>query len=98
MWYNVTMGFAPQQNWAAYEKLTRADHAAWLRSLTPQDRFALYSDMFNVIRAARDSRIDQDRLDRWLWKQKVAARMRQVEAFTKLDQWRSERAAANNAY
>jgi hypothetical protein len=90
------MAFAPQQDWSAYDELTRAEHAEWIRSLSPQDRFSLYEDMFNLIWQARDKRADLDRLDQWRWEQKLAARMRQVEAFTKLDQLRRERAAASN--
>jgi hypothetical protein len=91
------MAFAPKHDWSAYEELTRAEHAEWLRGLSLQERFTLYSDMFNLISSTRDNRADHDRLERWHWQQKLAARMRQVEAFTKLDQMRSERAAANNA-
>jgi hypothetical protein len=91
------MGVAPQQNWPAYEALTRAEQAEWIRTLSPQDRFAIYEDLFNMIWTTRDAHGDWDRLDRWHWQEKLAVRMRQVEAFNKLDQFRRERAAANNA-
>jgi hypothetical protein len=97
MWYNPAMTFAPRQDWSVYESLTHAEHGEWLRRLSPQDRFALYADMFNLIRNSRDPHADWASVDQWHWEQKLAARMRQVEAFTKLDQLRSERAASNNA-
>jgi hypothetical protein len=91
------MAFAPQQIWSTYEGITRPEHADWVRALSPQERFSLYEDMFNMIWTSRDARGDWDRLDRWRWEQKLATRIRQVEAFSKLDQFRRERAAANNA-
>ena len=91
------MAFAPQQDWSVYESLTHAEYGEWLRGLSPQDRFALYSDMFNLIQSSREAGGDWDRLEKWHWEQKLAARMRQVEAFSKLDQWQRERAASNNA-
>ena len=91
------MVIAPQHDWSIYELLTRAEHRDWLRGLSPQERFALCAHMFNMIHYSRDPQADWDELDQWHWEQKLAARMRQVEAFTKLDQFRSERAAANNA-
>jgi hypothetical protein len=90
MWYNSTMVFAPQQDWSSYESLTRADHCEWLRGLSPQDRFAIYTDMFDLIWNSRDPNTDSDQLEQWHWEKKLAARMQQVEAFTKLDQLRSE--------
>jgi hypothetical protein len=89
------MPFAPQHDWSTYEALTRAENAIWIRALSPLDRFHLYEDMFNLIWASRQMPGDWDRLDHWRWQQKRAERMRQVEAFTKLDQFRRERAAAN---
>jgi hypothetical protein len=90
------MVIAPQQNWALYESLTRSEHEKWLRELSPEDRFAIYKDLFNMIWNARDEKRDCERLDQWFWERKLAARMRQVEAYRKLDQFCRERAAANH--
>jgi hypothetical protein len=84
----------PRQDWAFYEALTRKENARWLRSLSLSDRFTLYEDLFNVIWTARRQVGHSDRLDRWSWEQKLATRRRLVDAFTKLDQFRRERAAA----
>jgi hypothetical protein len=87
----------PKQNWSLYEAWTRQHDVDWLRGLSLQDRFAIYEDLFNVIWTARGNSSDWARLDRRSWHQKLAIRLRQVEAFSKLDQLYRERAAANNA-
>jgi hypothetical protein len=88
---------APRQNWAMYEALAREENAQWIRRMSPQERFAIYEDLFNVIWNARRDPQEAERLERWRWEQKLALRLRAVEAFSKLDQIRRERAAANNA-
>jgi hypothetical protein len=87
----------PQQDWSYYEAVTNREERAWLRGLSPQDRFAIYEDMFNVIWTAPRTPIEIERLERLRWEQKLSVRLRLVEAFTKLDQFRRERAAANNS-
>jgi hypothetical protein len=79
------MADVPQQDWLFYEAQTQADHVAWVRGLSPQDRFALYEDLFNLVWSARDDRGDWRRLERWHWDQKVATRLRLCDAFSKLD-------------
>lgn len=86
----------PQQDWAAYEALTAESDAAWLRGLTLCDRFALYAELFDVVWNARGSQGNWERLDRWNWDQKLATRLRLVEAYRKLDDRHRERFAANN--
>ena len=86
----------PRQDWSLYEAFTGREEAAWIRGLSPQDRFAIYEDLFNVIWTAPRSPGESERLEQWRWDQKLALRLRLVEAFTKLDQFRRERAAANN--
>jgi hypothetical protein len=86
----------PQQDWAAYKALTAESDAAWVRGLTTSERFALYADLFDMVHNARRGPGDWERLDRWAWEQKLAIRLKLVDAFAKLDQLRSERAAANN--
>jgi hypothetical protein len=88
---------APQQNWSMYESLSRKENAEWIRSLSPTERFVIYSGLFNAVWAARRDPEEVERLERWRWEQKLAQRMRAVEAFEKLDELRRERSAANNA-
>jgi hypothetical protein len=80
-----------------YEAITARENAEWIRSLTSQERFAIYADLFDVIWSARQTLGDWEQLECWQWDQKLAHRLRMVEAFSKLDEFRRERAAANNA-
>jgi len=92
------MAIAPQQDWSYYELRAGEYDVAWLRSLTLDERFALYEDMFNVLWAARPEMPgDWARLERHQWAKKVALRQRMVDAFSKLDQLQRERAAAHHA-
>jgi hypothetical protein len=87
----------PQQDWVAYEALTRSEDARLLRQLTAQDRFSIYNDLFKLAMTGRRGAGDWDRLDAWRWNEKVARRQSLLTALTKLDQVRRERAAANGA-
>jgi hypothetical protein len=88
---------APRQDWAFFEERARPVEAAWLRGLTTDERFALYNDMFNVIwQARRNLEGDWERLDDLRWQQKLALRLRMVEAFQKMDQHTRERTADDN--
>jgi hypothetical protein len=87
---------APRQDWAAYEKLARPSDAAWLRGLTLDDRLALYADLFDLVWNARRGPGDWERLEQWRWEQKLASRLRMVEAFQKLDILTRERAATHD--
>jgi hypothetical protein len=91
------MTFAPRHDWKAYEALTAESDAERLRALTPEEKFAIYADMFRIAREARNGPGDWERLDRYLWEEKVAIRLRMVEAFRKMDQLDAERAASNSA-
>jgi hypothetical protein len=89
---------APQQNWALVENRLREEDAIWLRSLTMHERFTLYSDLVKTLRNARNQiPSDWERLEKRNWEEKLAIRRRLTEALSKLDQWRSERSAANHA-
>jgi hypothetical protein len=88
---------APQQNWAEYTNLTRSEDEASIRGMTVSERFSIYADLFNVIWNARRDLGNWERLDRWRWDQKLAARRQLVDAFNKLDELRRERSAANDA-
>ena len=87
---------APQQDWVFYEALTRANEVQRLRSLRPQERFAIYEDLYRLISDGRRLG-DWARLDAWRWKQKTALRQRLVDAYRRLDQLRSERASSHDA-
>jgi hypothetical protein len=85
------MVFAPQQDWSYVESRSRQSEAARLRAMGPADRFAVYADMYNLLWAARRKISgDWQRLDQRRWKEKLAMRLRMVEAFTKRDQSRRE--------
>jgi hypothetical protein len=91
------MPIAPQQDWQLYEDATRESDAQWSRQLTPDERFAIYRDFFNVTHIAKRRRQNGDRIDRWSWGEKLALRRRMVEAFSKLDEIQRERSAAKDA-
>ena len=75
----------PQHDWDAYRASTAESDAAWIRSLTLEERFSLYEGMFDLIWEARKGPGDWERLDQWSWEQKLALRNRMVEAFKELD-------------
>ncbi len=66
------------------------------RSLTPDERFALYEDLYSIVLEARRLPGDWSRLDTWRWREKVAHRLQLVDAFRKLDQLHRERPASND--
>jgi len=71
--------------------------AAWLRRLTPAQRFAIYRDLYGFLLEARRGRGDWSRLEEWNWQQKVDTRLRVVSALAKRDQLHHERSAAEDA-
>ena len=92
------MPIAPQQDWAHYEGRSQESDAERLRTMSPQEKFAVYADMFNILWTARQKIPgDWKRLEEHRWQEKLAIRQRMVESFRKLDEWRRERAAADNS-
>jgi len=87
---------APQQDWSLYRAMTEPSAAAWDRALTPQARFEIYADLFDFLHEARRGRGDWARLEQWEWDQKLAIRLRVVDALRRLDQHRHERSAAGH--
>jgi len=82
---------APQQDWSYVEARSRDSEAARLRAMTPAEKFAVYADMYNMLWAARQNvEGEWERLDQWRWEEKLAMRLRMVEAFTKLDELQRE--------
>jgi hypothetical protein len=88
---------APQQDWPAYERRSRQADAAWYRSLTPSQRFALYEDLYRIVMAGRQGPGDWSRLETWQWREKVARRLKEVEAYRKLDELRREQSDSTRA-
>jgi len=93
------MSIAPQQDWAACAAWTADEEAAWIRALGTSDRFTIYADLFGVIWTARQNsgQGDWEKLDRWSWQQKLVIRLRCVEAYKRLDEFRKARATATNS-
>jgi hypothetical protein len=87
---------APQHDWRFYEDLTRQTDAAWIRGLSASERFTIYADLFNMIWQARQTARFSDRLEERRWQQKLEIRESAVNAFAKLDQFRSERTASEH--
>jgi hypothetical protein len=85
-----------QQDWATYEALAAESDKAWLRALMPQDKFAIYNDLFTILWNARREG-DWERLEAWAWEQKLAMRLKFVEAFRKRDELLRKREAAGGA-
>ena len=90
------MAHGPLQNWRIYEASTRGEEAAWVRGLSPQERFDIYDDAFNLVWTARGELGDWERLDQWRWSQKLALRVRMLDALGNLDRVRCELAAPKN--
>jgi hypothetical protein len=92
------MSFAPQHDWEGYATRTSVADAAWIRSLSVSDRFDIYADMFNLAWEARRASKTGDwaAMDEWRWQQKLAQRMKCVEAYQRMDGIRNARAAARN--
>lgn len=82
------MPFAPQQNWELYRTLTEQSHREYLRSLTTDERFRLYEDMYQIVCTNRDPE-EWRRLEQRGWEQKLALRKRMIEAFTAMDKRKS---------
>jgi hypothetical protein len=98
MGYNGIMSFAPQHDWEGYAARTGAADAAWIRSLSLSERFAIYADMFDLAWEARQSNpaLDWQALDEQRWQEKLALRMKLVEASRKMDENRFKAASNGN--
>jgi len=91
------MSVMPQRDWIYAEQRSRQVEGQLLRSMTPQQRLAIYEDMFDVFWQARQTTAgDWEKLEQWRWREKVATRQRMVEAYKKWDQRRHGPAAAEN--
>jgi hypothetical protein len=88
---------APNHDWALLETRAAASDRAWLQGLSAADKFALYCSLYRMAGAAPRDADAQRRLDQWAWDQKLALRLRLVDAFQKLDHLHSERPTPNDA-
>jgi hypothetical protein len=86
----------PRHDWSTHEAMTRRYDAERLRRMSPQERFAVYEDLYRLVTSGRSADPAWQRLQAWRWTQKVAIRRLQVTAFTKLDELHRERAAAED--
>jgi hypothetical protein len=87
---------APRQDWELYRKLTMPYDIAWQRSLTPEQKFAIYQGLYRIA-MSRTGPGDWAALDARQWQEKLARRMKEVEAYRKLDELRRERSAGSDA-
>jgi hypothetical protein len=92
------MSIAPKQDWAAYQQRLAKEDAAWVRGLTPGERFDIYANLFAIVwRARHNLEGDWEKLEQWHWQQKLAMRQRCVRAYQKRDEIQHGRAAAEAA-
>ena len=88
---------APRHDWSFYESQTLAGDAAYVRNLSTAERFELYASLFNTLWNARLSLPgDWERLDRQHWQEKLAMRLRMVDDFHKLDEYRRAQSVSAN--
>lgn len=74
-----------RHDWTAYQRRCRAQHAQWLRSLTPKEALVLYQGLHRLARAQADDSPGWRRLELKRWEEKLAIRRKLHEAFARLD-------------
>lgn len=82
------MSFAPQQNWAAYQALTKESDRQHARDLSVEQRFALYEDLFVIVCCRRDPTAGGDHAEQRRWAEKLALRRRLSDIYLTADQRR----------
>jgi hypothetical protein len=82
------MSFAPQQNWTAYRALTKEADRQHARSLTVEQRFALYEALFEAVCCGLEPSPGRDRAEQRRWTEKLAMRRRLNEIYKTADQHR----------
>ena len=81
------MSFAPQQDWDYVEARSQPSELCRLREMTPSEKFAVYADLYNMLRNAKQQVSgDWELLEQLRWEEKLALRSRMVDAFRKLDE------------
>lgn len=82
------MSFAPQQNWTAYQALTKESDRQYARGLSVEQRFALYEDLFAIVCCRRDPTAGGDHAEQRRWAEKLALRRRLNDIYLTADQRR----------
>lgn len=80
------MSFAPQQNWPAYRALTAEADRRHARSLSIEQRFSLYEDLFTIVCRKGNPSPDNERVEQRRWAEKMALRRRLNEIYKAADQ------------
>lgn len=79
-----------QRRWDRFDKLCgdriAASDAAWARALSPAERIAVADDLLATVRTARIAAGDWHRVDDLAWHETLNDRLRQVQAFRRLDE------------
>lgn len=92
--YNFSMLTPPRQNWKMFAEMSRVSDATWLRSLSPDERYAIYRGLFNAVLTA--SHADgRARVEEWAWPNKLERLRKQRDAFLRLDRHRDRSPACH---
>lgn len=72
---------APRQDWEAYETFVAKHDRQLARSLSVEERFARYVDLYQLVCGQVRTVEQQARLDESRWTQKLALRRKQILAY-----------------
>lgn len=76
--------------WDRFEKLCgdriAASDVKWALGLSPAERIAVADDLLATVRTARIAAGDWHRVDDLAWQETLNSRLRQVQAFRRLDE------------
>lgn len=79
-----------RQRWEQFVYLygtqVRGSDASWALGLSPAERLAVVDDLLGTIQAARIAAGDWQQVDDRAWRETLSDRIRQVEAFQRLDE------------
>jgi hypothetical protein len=82
--------FAPRECWHRFEALAgervRASDATWAGALSPAERLAVADDLFVTVRDVRLAAGDWQQVEDRAWEATLAARIREITAFRRLDE------------
>ena len=92
--YNFNMLSAPRHDWQKLAELSQASDAQWLRSLSPDARYAIYRGLFNVV-WKNGSAESRSRVEDWAWRNKLERLQLQRDAFLRLDRQRDRSPACH---
>lgn len=80
------MSFAPQQDWAVYQQLTKSVDCAHARSLTTEQKFALYEDLYQLAGSRAEDPVATAKLDKQRWQKKLVLRQELNRIFQAVDE------------